>query len=62
MISLAEAPISRAICSRATSTAFSASQPNWWLRLAALPNLPVKYGIMASSTRGSSGVVAWLSM
>ena len=33
-----------------------------WLRLAALPNLPVRYGIMASSTRGSSGLVAWLSM
>ena len=39
---LGGAPMSLAICSRAASTAFSASQPNWWLRLAALPNLPVK--------------------
>ena len=29
-----------------------------WLRLAALPKVSVKYGIMASSTRGSTGVVA----
>jgi hypothetical protein len=29
---------------------------------AALPKMPVRYGIMASSTRGSSGVVAWLSI
>ncbi len=62
MISLAVAPISLAICSRAFSTACSASQPKAWLRLAALPKLAVKYGIIASSTRGSSGVVAWLSM
>jgi hypothetical protein len=38
MISLAVAPISLAICSRAVSTACSASQPKEWLRLAALPN------------------------
>jgi hypothetical protein len=42
MISLAVAPMSLAIWPRAISTADSASQPNWWLRLAALPNLPVK--------------------
>ena len=49
-------------CSRAVSTAFSAVQPKPWLRLAALPNISVKYGSIASSTRGSTGVVAWLSM
>ena len=53
--------ISRAICSRPCSAAFSASQPNPWLRLAALPNVWVKYGSIASRTRGSTGVVAWLS-
>ncbi len=51
-----------AICSRAWSTAASAVQPKTWLRLAAFPKLLVRYGIIASSTRGSSGVVAWLSM
>jgi len=44
---------------RAASTASSASQPKGWLRLAALPNFSVKNGIIASSTRGSTGVVAW---
>jgi hypothetical protein len=62
MTSFDVAPINFAICSRATSTAFSASHPNEWFRLAALPNVDVKYGIIASRTRGSSGVVAWLSM
>ena len=38
MISFDVAPISLAICSRAFSTACSASQPKEWLRLAALPN------------------------
>ena len=42
MISLAVAPISLAICSRAFSTAASASHPNEWLRLAAFPNIVVK--------------------
>jgi hypothetical protein len=32
------------------------------LRLAGWPNFSVKYGIIASSTRGSTGVVDWLSM
>ena len=53
--------IRRAICSRASSTAFSASQPNPWVRLAALPKVFVKYGSIASRTRGSTGVVEWLS-
>ena len=51
-----------AICSRASSTASSASQPKAWLRLAALPNFSVKYGSIASTTRGSVRVVALLSM
>jgi len=42
MISLAVAPMSLAICSRAFSTACSASQPKAWLRLAAFPNLAPK--------------------
>src|SRR5438046_9999573 len=53
--------ITRAICSRASSTAFSASQPNPWLRLAALQKVFVKYESIASRTRGSTGVVEWLS-
>src|SRR5262245_1593144 len=56
------APISFAICSRALSTAASASQPNGWFRLAEWPNFSVKYGSITSSTRGSTGVVDWLSM
>jgi hypothetical protein len=42
MISFGLAPISAAHCSRACSTASSASQPNEWLRLAALPNFSLK--------------------
>ena len=61
-ISLASQPISAAIWPRAASTAASAVQPNTWLRLAALPKCSVKYGSIASSTRGSTGVVEWLSM
>src|SRR5271157_494529 len=60
-ISRAAAPASSAIRRRAASTAFSASQPNLWVRLAALPNLGPKKGSMASSARGSTGVVAWQS-
>ena len=48
--------------SRASLTAASASQPNRWFRLAAFPKCVVKYGNIASSTRGSTGVVAWLSL
>ena len=40
----------------------SASHPNEWLRLPGCPNRSVKYGIIASSTRGSTGVVELLSM
>ena len=58
MISFAVAPISEATCWRAFSTASSPAQPNEWLRLAAFPNFSVKYGSIASSTRGSIGVVA----
>ena len=50
--------MSAATCPRATLTASSAFQPNTWLRLAALPNVSQKYGSIASSTRGSTGVVA----
>jgi hypothetical protein len=56
------APTSFATCSRAYSTASSDAQPKLWLRLAALPNFCVKKGSIASTTRGSTGVVAWLSM
>jgi hypothetical protein len=42
MISFALAPIRSATCLRAASTASSASQPNEWLRLAALPKCCVK--------------------
>src|SRR5438552_16206360 len=56
------APINAASCSRARSTAASASQPNGWLRLAGCPYFSVKYGSMASTTRGSAGVVDCASM
>src|SRR5438309_11309838 len=56
------APISVAILPRAASTAPSASHPNGWLRLAGCPNLSVKYGSIASTTRGSHGVVDCASM
>src|SRR5438876_6747487 len=56
------APISAASCSRARSTAASASQPNGWLRLAGCPYFSVKYGSIASTTRGSAGVVDCESM
>jgi hypothetical protein len=55
------APISRATWARALLTAFSATQPNGWLRLAALPKCSVKYGSIVSTTRGSQRVVALLS-
>ena len=57
-ISFGFAPMRSAICLRAFSTASSASHPNGWLRLAALPKCSVKYGSIASTTRGSHGVVA----
>ncbi len=51
--------MSDATCARAASTASCASQPYACWRLAGLPNCSVKYGSIASSTRGSTGVVAW---
>src|SRR5713226_7947983 len=51
------APISLATCSRALSTAASASHPNGWLRLAGCPTFSVKSGSIASSTGGSTGPV-----
>src|SRR6266446_6227383 len=56
------APISVEILARAASTAPSASHPNGWLRLAGCPNFSVKYGSIASTTRGSHGVVDCASM
>lgn len=45
---------------RATSTACSASHPYAWVRLCGLPYWSVRYGNIASRTRGSTGVVAWI--
>jgi len=60
-ISRGEQPMPSAISSRDWSTAALASCPKLWLVLPALPKRWVKYGSIASSTRGSTGVVAWLS-
>ena len=49
---------SSATWARAFSTAFSASQPNAWLREAGLPKWLRSHGTIASTTRGSTGVVA----
>jgi hypothetical protein len=57
-ISRGSALMSAATCSRAVSTAFSASQPQAWLREAGLPKCSRNQGIMASTTRGSQGLVA----
>ena len=46
------------IWARARSTASSASQPQAWLRDAGLPKCSRSQGIIASTTRGSTGVVA----
>ena len=43
------------------ATASSAAQPKGCVRLEALPNLSLNHGSMASTTRGSQGVVAWWS-
>src|SRR6266496_182974 len=56
------APSKRARSVRARSTAASASHPKGWLRLAGCPNFSVKYGSIASTTRGSHGVVDCASM
>jgi hypothetical protein len=59
-ISFAEAPTSAGhLLAAPLDGGFSASHPKRWLRLAALPNCRVKNGSIASSTRGSTGVVAW---
>ncbi len=58
MISRGSALTSAATCSRACSTARSASQPKAWLREAGLPKFPCRNGSIFSSTRGSTGVVA----
>ena len=60
--SLSCALSAEAIWWRASSTAASASQPKTWLREAALPKISVKYGSITPSTRGSTGVVACVSM
>src|SRR3989441_9178659 len=56
------APISVASWLRAVSTAASASHPKGWFRLAGWPYFWVKYGSIASTTRGSAGVVDCASM
>ena len=48
-------------CSLACSTALAAFHPNGWFLLDALPKCSVKNGSIASSTLGSTGVVAWES-
>ncbi len=58
-ISLAVAPISAATSRRARSTASCARHPHACVLDAGLPKTSVKYGIIASTTRGSTGVVEW---
>jgi hypothetical protein len=57
-ISRGSALIRLATWPRDFSTAASASQPQAWLREAGLPKCSRSQGIMASTTRGSHGVVA----
>jgi hypothetical protein len=57
-ISRASAPSAVAINSRAASTAAFASQPKLWFTLPALPYVSLKNGSIASTTRGSTRVVA----
>ncbi len=61
MISRGSAPISAATSARAASTAASASRPSACSALCGLPKRSVNQGSIASTTRGSQGVVAWLS-
>ena len=56
-ISAGSAPTSSATRARASSTAPRARCPNQW-RLEGLPKSSRRNGSIASSTRGSSGVVA----
>ncbi len=60
-ISRGSAPIRAATSARAVSTAASASWPMACSALCGLPKRSVNQGSIASSTRGSHGVVAWLS-
>ena len=62
VISFGEAFTRAAICSRARSTASPAVQPKEWFEEAGLPKWFVRNGTMASNTRGSTWVEAWLSM
>ena len=56
----ARIPSTRATRARASSSAPAAASPTvWWLD--GLPNQRVRYGIIASSTSGRTGVVAALS-
>ena len=56
------APMAAASFSRASSTASLAAQPKACVVLPALPNSSENTGSIASTTRGSTRVVAWLSM
>ena len=58
MISSGSAPISEAISSLAFFTASEAFHPYACWRLDAFPKSLVNHGIIASTTRGSQGVVA----
>jgi hypothetical protein len=58
-ISRAVAPISEATSRRACSTPSWAFQPHWCMDEAGLPKASVKYGSITSTTRRSTGVVAW---
>ena len=57
MTSIGCAPINSASCSRAFSIADFSFAPNLYA-LDGLPHSVVRYGIIASSTSGSMGVVA----
>ncbi len=60
-ISRGSAPIRAATSARAVSTAASAWRPMLCSALCGLPNCSVNQGSIAATTRGSQGVVAWLS-
>ena len=60
-ISFGCTPKKRAMVMRASSSAFEARRPCSCVSDDGLPNVCVKNGSMASTTRGSHGVVAWWS-
>jgi hypothetical protein len=62
MISSGWAPMALARRSRADSTSFAAAHPYACVREAAFPNCSVMHGSIASTTLGSTGVVALWSM